>query len=307
MSKSAIGYALTDSPKVSQTTREYVQRKARELGYQPNPVASAFLRQVRARQPSGRANLAMLIAAKADWVNISSLPAGALERSRELGYTLDVIRTGDYAPKRLTSVLLARGVLGVIFSPLHEGGDVALDWSKFASASYGYTILNPKLHRVVHNHMEGIRTAVRMLKAKGHRRIGLVLSHESDARSNHLWSCGFLGINAGLPAARRVSPLLDGAARLTTGCIRSWRAREKPDAVIFHLEQNIPPLPEFAPRKIPCVVLDRWSNNAVDGIDQQFKRGGRMLVDLVSSQILHNERGIPSAPITSMVQGTWVG
>ena len=312
LSKSTVAYALRDAPAVKPATREFVQRRARELGYSPNPVASAFLQHVRS-QGSLRyqATLAFLF----------TLPAGAAwpvsgyqryiydgvdARARELGYVIDRINTKDYKPSRLSQILAARGVLGVVLGPLFRPvGHVMLDWSKFSAVSYGYSMVRPAVHRVVHNHLQGMRTAFRMLRREGHGRIGLILGDEADKRSNGLWSCGFLGLQQTLPKPRRIRPLLAPSAQMTPGAIRHWLRKEKPGAVICHNSQSIPRLPEFTRGKIACALLDRLPRDPLPGIDQQFGLAGSLLVDLLAAQILHNQRGLPTSPVVSMVDGIW--
>jgi LacI family transcriptional regulator len=317
LSKSTVAYALRDAPAVKPATRELVQRRARELGYSPNPVASAFLQHVRS-QGSLRyqATLAFLFTLPA-----SSLPAGSAwptsgyqryiydgvdARARELGYVIDRINTKDFKAARLSQILAARGVLGIILGPLFRPvGHVMLDWSKFSAVSYGYSMVRPAVHRVVHNHLQGMRTAFRMLRREGHDRIGLILGDEADKRSNSLWSCGFLGLQQTLPKPRRLRPLLAPTTQMTPGAVRDWLRKEKPDAVICHNAQTVPRLPEFSRGKIACALLDRLPRDPHPGIDQQFGRAGSLLVDLLAAQILHNQRGLPASPVVSMVDGIW--
>ncbi len=317
LSKSTVAYALRDAPAVKPATRELVQRRARELGYSPNPIASAFLQHVRS-QGSLRyqATLAFLFTIPA-----SSLPAGsawptsgyqrliydgAEARARELGYVIDRINTVDFKAARLSQILKARGVLGIILGPLFRPvGHLMLDWSKFSAVSYGYSMVRPAVHRVVHNHLQGMRTAFRTLRREGHDRIGLVLADEADKRSNSLWSCGFLGLQQTLPEPRRVRPLLAPAWQLTPSAIRHWLRRERPDAVIFHNSGGVQKIPEISRGKIAVAVLGREPHDPFPGIDQQFALSGSLLVDLLAAQILHNQRGLPLSPIVSMVDGVW--
>jgi DNA-binding LacI/PurR family transcriptional regulator len=312
LSKAAVSYALRESPMVSRDTQQFVQQRARELGYTPNPVASAFLQQVRS-QGSKRyqANLAFLIPARAKYSHLKAVQQGAQERAQELGYSLDCIscRKEDTAP-RLTRLLLARGILGVAVSPLpYPVGHINLDWSKFAAATYGYSMARPAIHRIVHHHLHGIRTAFRACKRKGFRRIGLLLSLESDTRSNRLWSSGFLGLQQSLPKSEKGPLLLAPHTELSEARIGRWLLQEKPDLVLLHALGCFPRLDALLknlPFPVAKAVLDKEPHESCAGIDQQFHLSGRLVIDLLSSQILHNQRGIPATPILSMVEGTWI-
>lgn len=323
MSKSAVAYALRGSSKVSEATRDRVQARARDLGYRPNPVASAFLHQVRMRgAPCYRANLALLRAGRkgehqktqtgppGDARFIKELVAGALERAQELGYGLEEVYVGGLSSRRLTDMLIARGVLGIAVAPLaHALGHLTLDWSKFAVAAYGHSMVRPMVHRLVHDHAEGMRTAMRALRRKGFTRVGLALSLDSDTRSNGTWSSAYLGTQLQYPSHERVLPLLLPIAQFTPNTICAWAVQADLDAIIIHATGCNLTLPaQFAKmnRRIPCVVLDREESDDCAGIDQQFKFNGRILIDILSSQILHNEQGLPVKPIVSMVKGAWV-
>lgn len=309
LSKTTVAYALNDMPRVSAATRELVQRRARELGYIANPVASGFLRQVRSQGAKRyRANLAFIDPMKIQYSYVGRIISGAVDRARDLGYGLDVLRAGSYESAKLTQILSARGVLGVIIGPLAKStGHITLDWSKFASVAYGYTMARPVIPRIGPYHLHGIRTAFRMCRQKGFRRVGLALTTESNQRSDRLWSAGFLDIQQTLPESERVRPLLVPNAVFTTETMRTWMLQEKPDAVILHNTNEIYRFQSNAVnRQVVYVVLDRLAADPYAGIDQQFQLCGGLLVDMVSSQVLHNQRGIPSTPTTSLVDGVWV-
>jgi DNA-binding LacI/PurR family transcriptional regulator len=308
LSKTTVADALRDRPWVKAATREHVQAKALEWGYAPNPVASAFLRQVRSKgASSAKANLAVLI----PWEKTEHpMLRGAARRAAELGYAFDPIVWRDYSSAAsLTRVLLARGVLGVLVCPLVlPVGHLTLDWSRFAAAAIGYSMVRPAIHRVVHHHIHGMRLAIRVCRRQGFRRIGLVLRRrEGDARSNGNWSAAFWRMQQELPPPERVEPFLVSDEQYTPENIAAWMARERPEAVIFHTAVLIPELPEFSgtPSVTP-VVLDRLPRDTVAGVDQRYEVLGALAVDSLSSQILHNRRGLPEHPTITMLEGVWV-
>ncbi|MDF3058854.1 MAG: LacI family transcriptional regulator [Rariglobus sp.] len=307
LGKTTVAAALHDSRKVSVATRERVKQRARELGYIANPVASGFLRQVRSQGVRRyRANLALVIPMHADYHYLQELIKGASARCRELGYGLDVFRADSYEPEKLTRILLARGILGVGIGPLDDPvGQITLDWSRFATAAYGYTMARPAIHRVVPYHLHGIRDAFRACIQKGFKRIGLALRTGDDQRSDRLWSAGYIDMQRSLPASRRLRPLLESEADYTKTRIRDWLRKERPDVVILQTSGDLLRTLDAA-KKLPCVMLDLLPDDRVAGINQQFSRCGALLIDLVSAQVLHNQRGIPETPTISLVEGVWV-
>ncbi len=307
LGKTTVADALRESPRVSAAIRERVRAKALELGYQPNPIASAFLQQIRSKSsPSAqtKGNLTLLL----PWSDShKELCRGAFQRAWELGYAADKISSEELRSEQITRILLARGVLGVAVTPLAVPiGQLKLDWSRFASVAMGYSLARPRLNRVVHNHLHGIRTAVEMCRSRGARRVGLVLRQESEGRSNGLWSAGFYNIQRELPAAERVAPLLVSDADYKEASIRRWMRDQRPDAVVFHYTRIVPDMPEIASGRVMCAVLDRLAGDPFPGIDQQYARAGAMLIDLLSLQILHGQRGLPEAPTITMIDGVWM-
>jgi len=312
LSKATVSYALRNSPMVSAATQAFVQKRAAELGYSPNPIASAFLQQIRAQGfDRYQANLAFLIPQREKPNYLDSVQEGAQERARELGYGMDIIPyEKDHGTKRLTKMLLARGIVGLVIGPMPSMmGHLDLDWSRFACVCYGYSMDDPAIHRVVHHHYQGIRKAFQMCREKGFRRVGFALSSESDLRSNRLWSSGYLGMQHLLPKSEKVGLLLTSHEEWGPEAMKKWILKERPDIVIIHALGYFPGIFNVLknlPFKVACAVLDREPDDPCAGIDQQFSLSGRMLVDLLSAQIRHNERGIPGTPILSMVDGVWV-
>lgn len=309
LSKSTVADALQGKAVVNAETRLLVQTKARELGYKANPIASAFFRQIRSKGPNRkRANVALLFPQQ---MNVrKSLYNGIRDRADELGYAVDRINIEEYDSMRLSKVLAARGVMGVIACPLFRSvGHITLDWSKLSAVAFGYSMARPSLPRVVHNHAEGMRVAYRRCRRMGYQRIGLVLGNNADARSNGLWSSSFLGIQQRVPRNQRVKPYLTTDTGHTPEKIAKWITQEKPDAIIFHTTDRIPDLPQLCrdgTGAIRTVVLDRLPTDLCGGLDQRYYDCGGHLVELLSQQILHDQRGIPERAAVTMVEGVWM-
>lgn len=317
LSKTTVADALRDKPVVNSATRKHVQDMAQKMGYKFNPVASAFLRQMRSPKAGAhRATIAWLVPTygrpHAGNVGIQqvTLHQGMVDRAAELGYRVDIIDAGAYDSAQLTRMLVARGVLGVIAGPLLKAiSHLTLDWSRFAAVAFGYSLTNPALHKVVPNHFQGINLAVKMCHRRGFRRIGLVLRNEAHRRSNGQWASGFWWSQRLLPDHRKVTPLLVADREYTMGRINDWIRREKPDAVIFHNRALAPAAPGLAgmlPGGAVPVVLDLLPTDTCAGIDQQYRLSGKHLVDVLAAQIMHNERGIPESPQLNLVAGKWV-
>lgn len=306
LSKTTVARALQNEPGTSERTRKRVQEAARILGYTPNPVASTLYRQIRSRVRSrSKANLAVLFPSTA-YLSLQ-LYGGTCQRARELGYSVELIHFDKYTPKRLSQILGARGVLGVMVFPMDDYvRQVELDWSQFAIVAYGYTLNQPDVHRVVHNHSQGIRKAFEMCRKRGFRRIGYAITQDGDGRSNGQWCANFIALQHELPAKDQVKPFVAPEEDYTPAKFTKWLHLERPEVILFHCTAFIPKLPRNIRKTFVSVVLGRECQDIHAGIDQQYSHCAGKLVDLLSQQILHNERGIPAHPTITMLPGIWV-
>jgi LacI family transcriptional regulator len=105
----------------------------------------------------------------------------------------------------------------------------------------------PPIHAVAMDYFHGLQTAYAGLHRLGHRRIGLVLREDLEARTGHLWLGAYLSI--GRPA---LNPLLFKGTDSTGNVFKRWRAVQRPDAVLtIHGEW--------------CERLERAESNSLQG------------------------------------------
>ena len=309
--KSTVANALRGKAGVNPETARRVLDGARELGYVPNPLTSALLRQVRSgASPRVSANVAFLF----DFEDprrlsyIDRLCRGFETRAGQAGLVADQINTRQYSSRRLTRLLLARGIEGLAVFPLAKPiGHRTLDWSKFVSVSFGYSMARPQISRVVHNHLQGIRTAFRTCRKKGFRRIGLAMDYSSNARSNGLWVAGFLELQHFLSEPDRVPPLILPDAAFTAERISGWMDEVQPEVVILHIKdpgRQIPEVVETHSSGAVPVFLDHVIGYA--GINQHYEGLGAAMADLLARQLIQNERGVPKHPTITLLDGSWM-
>jgi LacI family transcriptional regulator len=143
-----------------------------------------------------------------------------------------------------------------------------------------------------------------MCRKKGFRRIGLALDQSSNMRSNGLWTAGYLEIQQLLPKPQQMPPLLLPDTEFTPGRIGRWLRREKPEVVLIHrMDPKI--LLDHSKPAVP-VVLDHRMDGPYAGIDQEYDRLGAVMADLLSRQMIRNERGVPPYPTVTLLEGTWI-
>jgi len=81
----------------------------------------------------------------------------------------------------------------LIVAPLPVAkGHVHFDWARFSAVTIGYSVASPPLHRAVNHQFRSHLMALRTLRKKGYRRLGLALRSSFDERVDHHWIGRFL-------------------------------------------------------------------------------------------------------------------
>jgi hypothetical protein len=134
--------------------------------------------------------------------------------------------------RRLSEILVARGIRGLILSPLisRSRARVPIRWEDFSSVVIGLGYARPELHRVHHHHFLGMMTLLRALRRRGFRRIGFYSERTVNDRMFGAWPASFLTHHP-LPAAQADS-LLRLVRRPAREDFFAWLQQARPEAVI---------------------------------------------------------------------------
>jgi len=322
VSAMTVSRVLHHSPRVSAATRVRVERAIAALGYAPDPQMHRLMMMVRGRKARRwRATLGVIRdgGAAGGWddpayqyVSTQSIR----DRAEKQGFAVEEFFLGreGLTPARLERILRARGIEGLIVSPQSSGVLAAqFDYSRYAVATFGYGLGEPALHRVSTNMTQGILLAAAQLEARGYGRIGLAISRWVDDRADHTYSGALLHYQQTLPMRRRVPLLLFEENRLeaNAGHFAGWLKRHRPDAVIsFH--EHVPDWLQAGaglgiPDDIGLVVHD-WTEGMAGfaGIDHRRREVAAAAVDMVATQLAHNETGVPAVPRQILIPPAWV-
>ena len=317
VSIATVSLGLRNHPRISAETSERIQKIAAEIGYKPNPMVSTLMAQLRASHPPEYAATLALINSfpQRDFRLLSPTASrffdGCRVRAEKLGYRLEEfwMHEPGMTPKRLSSVLLARGIAGVLIGPLPKGrGQLRLDWPNFASAALGYSVVRPNLHRAVHDQFSGMKSMMSHICRLRYRRIGLAMPEEFDERTNHNYLAGLLvgnHYNAGkLTVGSYIQPNWNKRS------FAEWFHAFHPDILVCSNEHPFKWLQELGvrvPDDVGFALLD-WSPRHAffAGIDQNTESIGEAAVDLVVGQLHRNERGIPAEAKLVLTAGHWV-
>ena len=317
----SVSRALRNVPKVSEATRERVLFHAQKLGYKSDPHLSRMMHAVRGRKrPRSHATIAVV----RDHVADDGLLGPAYQyvsmddiKSRAYGYGYEVeefwLGRERLTAKRLQGILDARGIEAVIVSPQSLSLPCgSLDYSRLAAVAFGFAMRAPALHTCSTSMNLGVQLAAAQLFKRGYRRIGLAVTQWIDNRSLNGYSGGWYQLQAGLSEAERLPILLmpDNDMSRNFGVFRAWFNDNRPDAVIS-FDWNVPDWVSQLGCRIPDdvgFVVHDWTKRtgAYAGIYHRREHVAAAAVDLIHSQLLQHERGVPEVPRHVYFPAGWV-
>ena len=319
LSRSTVSYALRNNPLASPETRLLVHDLAHKMGYKPNPLVSALMTHRRgSRKVEAQGVIAYLtgFGAGGQWKASPSFRRffeGAQNRGSEIGFKVEefALEPGKMSAERMSGILVARGIRGVIVAPLpsHHGA-VDLAWDRFASAAIGYTLASPALHRAAFDHYHGMLLTMEKLASVSGRTIGFAFPEANVLRVDQIWRSVYLLYQAGLPVEARVPLFMPGPGDWTREAFMAWVERHRPDAIVcgedsprhWLMEAN----PRLARRTTWAMVNHPGNDATLCGVDQNHELVGAAALDLVFAQLLHNEIGVPANPKVVLVKGRWI-
>jgi DNA-binding LacI/PurR family transcriptional regulator len=312
ISKMSVSRALRGQRQVSEELRQRVTQTAESLGYRPDPEIAKLMTHMRRSKRVTAGTTLAFIWAETEFSAVRGsfwsreLVRGAHERADHLGYRLEEfhLQAAGMTSRRLSNILIARGIPGFILSPLftRSRGHVSMPWEKFSSVVIGLGYARPALHRVHHHHFLGMMTALRMLKKQGFRRIGFYSGSTINERMYRAWSASFMAHHP-LPIAQ-ASKLISLRRETSRSDFQTWLKSAKPEVVIEggqHLADWLPSSGGVA----HATLSWRADCPSVPGIDQQADVLGAAAVDLLVAQYQQNERGVPKHPKILMTEGVW--
>ncbi|MEM6820671.1 MAG: LacI family DNA-binding transcriptional regulator [Verrucomicrobiota bacterium] len=324
-----VSRALQGLPIVKEATRKRVHDAAQRLNYRPD----AFARGLRARRESNSQNAFKAVLGflniHADRhemytsARIRDYLKGAQKRADEWGYKLEEIWSFQpgVSGKRLSEILLARGIHGVLlYGVPHITKDVQgwpLDWKQFSCVHVGGILPELGFSYVQSDPFDRLSEIMDRLFKLGHRRIGVIYSHELDAlryRSRHASAYRFHIQN--VPKADQL-PIFEQQALRQLQCNRfsitpqlsRWINRWKPSVLVGENVRRLIEALTDAGYSIPqdlSVVHLLGAGDTISGISENSRAIGYHATQLLIDAIVRNERGKPLHPVGLNIQSHWV-
>jgi DNA-binding LacI/PurR family transcriptional regulator len=313
-----VSLALRNNPKLPLATRTRIQQLALELGYKPDAMLSA-LSAYRAtlHVPKFRATAAFIN----NWPRREELfqvPVfreyfeGARDRAEALGYKLEEIWAcaPGMTPKRLSGMLQARGIKGLIFAPQPGPGmKFTLDWENFSAVALGYSLVEPALHVVSNHQFRSFGTLMHELRLLGYRRIGYIHNVKADARVGTGWQASFWVDYHAQPLENRVEPLTPATSIVDVDTVERWIKAQKVEVIVsfmWNLCQELPNRGLRVPEDIG-LAFPTISNHEeiVAGVYENSVAIGASAFDILVSLLQRQDQGVPKVRQFTLVDSTW--
>jgi len=313
VSHSTVSRALQGSPLVKSATRERLLKLADEMGYRPDPMLSALTAyRSRIHLSKQRDAIAFVVGdfLLEPWADIIE---NARKRADKLGFEMQQhIWQPELSANRQSDILRARGIKGIIIGPVNRLNDripLPILPNYFSMVAVGRFISNPKVNTVTPNHFDSITQACDALRDKGYRRIGLAMIRRQHQRVGGRFIAAYLAYQQNLPPEERVSLCIPDHEDQARDQFLPWIDSERPDALLayFHNYEQFRSWGLPIPEKIAFAALNLNQAFAgkISGTDVNDPAVGKALVDMLHSQLLTGETGIPEHPRTLVVDTFW--
>jgi LacI family transcriptional regulator len=316
VTKGTVSLALRGDIRISATTRQRIEKIAKELGYRPDPLLAAL--SARRRQRRAVSNLGILIddqwgavAMRPKW--LKNCMEGLASAARHLGYAICEFRlsadlAGHSNPDR---ILAGRGIRSVVVCPFFGQRPPLprLDWSLYSIVTIGNLLPEMGWHRVGTDAFAAMSLVCEKLRERGVTRIGLAQYLDTECRLRYEWLGSLLKEwHLGADFFRMVPPLLypEPDAR----SFLAWLRREKPEVVVSNNEQILDWLKAAGvevPGETGVVLLNRDSSKraGITGISQHLDEVGAAAVELIHSLTLRGQRGASHVRRETLILPHW--
>jgi LacI family transcriptional regulator len=312
---STVSLALRDHPRIPEITRLRIQEIAHGLGYQPDAMLAALCAYREQKQVSDRrAVIGWLTNYSAEWGWRDSACnrdyfEGASARAAERGYTLECFWLGQpgMTGARMSQILWTRNIQGLLIPPQEGLCSIDIAWHRFSAVTFGYTLLEPKLHLVSNHEYRTMGMLFSELQQRGYQRLGLVNLRDHDERVDHNWLAAYLVEQNQLHRKNRLPPLI--LDRWNDRAFLEWFESHQADAIVTRLPEVLTCLRRTGVR-VPADIgvafhsLDE-ACKGLSGMKKNSFQIGVMAADLLVDLLHRHERGVPAIPYRLMVEGSW--
>ena len=319
VSMMTVSLALRGHPKIPAGRRAEIQSAAEQMGYQPNPNATALALQ-------RRHSMAHTVCAELAWLNHWQEPSrlrgykefdlywqGASSAAKRQGFSLEEFAVGPGLSFRgLERILQARNIQGILVPP--HGGMAgtapdrsSIDWSRYSVVRFGYGLLDLPAHVVAGNHIQGTFLACERIRALGYRRIGYTCFVGSSMRGK---AGVYLFQMNHLESERLPVHVIDREMNREENLrhLQAWIRKNRPDAIFSEVAEMRGMLAEIGcdvPGDVGLATTSVLDGGVDAGINQHSEEVGAAAVETLLELIYRNETGLPALGREVLVNGGW--
>lgn len=315
VSVSAVSLALRNSPKVSEERRREILALAERMGYRRDPRISELMEHLRmARSQRAPSRVAVVIPELnveqlQHYPPILGLLAGVRAVADLAGFGVDCFHLAEpgMSCARLRSILLARGIKGLVVAPFASGvATLDFDFEGFCAATAGYSITAPRLHRACPNYLQMMDEILERCTELGYKRVGLVMTYGEGGIGHKLFTSAYLFYQTKIPPSARI-PILP-KPEITPDNLNAWLQQHRPDVVISASSVHglLRSIGKRVPDDIGFASIDvSEPPTHASGADHRYLLVGREALKLVLTNLNLNLTGVPSDPKVVLVDSHW--
>ncbi len=319
VTKATVSLALRDRAGVSETLRVRLKALAAEMGYSPDPALSALASYRMARRAPSDFNVIPFLTnyrTPDGWMNevpfYRSIFEGARDCGQRLGYLVENFWLKQARPERVSQILQARGIRGLLLAPTpFPVGHLRLDWNAFASVATSFSVTKPLTHYAVSNMYQGMTVLWHHVWHLGYRRPGLAISETYNRRGRYRWLASHLVEQRIRPTpGMPIAPFLFSGEAPEPRAFLRWFRKERPDVIFCICPELVAGLLAGAglsvPEDVGLASLEvfepefPWS-----GINQHPYEIGAAAMEILNSLVMTGSLGIPARRRGVFVEATW--
>ena len=308
--------ALRNHPRISKQLRKKICGVADQMGYHRDPRICehlAYLRQKRVYR--SREKIALLKGFNKQpgqnySVGIADFCLTAREHARQCGYDLEEYQMGkdEMNGRRLTEILIARGIRGVILPPTFIVPEQLPDFSLFVSATCDGVLDSPDLQCAGPHYFHNALLSFENLLALGYRKIGFACLGQPSQRAVQSIHGAYNLITTTMPLPAYVPPCIE-LKNVESSVFLNWYKKYRPEVILATNPTVLLTLEKAGikvPQDVGIAVLGVSPNSKLAGIDHRYTTIYTAMADLVISQLQRNECGIPEVPQKILIEGKWM-
>ena len=326
LSKSAVSFAMNDSPMVSEDTRKLVIETATKMGYVKNELVSSMMSSIKRGGGKKFSETIALVNGNRDECALTNHPTlpryceGIREEAMRLGYSINEfwLHRPRLTGESFSRTLRSRGIRGGIILG-HSFGNVFTAsfkcvWENFYFVSAGIRTHDPNLEMVSADHYAITYQAMRNVIEKGFKRPALIIDEYIDNLVDGRFVAGFLRAQMSISADNRLPPFIESLQDGDLRDLDAYLENQKPDVILYLLDATRKVLQKsevFNRNKPELIQLERRNTN-IDipnwtGMEQNNNIVGKVAMRRLADMLSRTSTIVgENANILTLIPPSWV-